>query len=761
MEADSKESLNKMQQLQQQKEEALSQAQKEATDRLQKLQQQKEEAQKEATDRLLELQQKEEVTSQLSQAHAEATAQFKVVDKALGQVQKEAHDLRLQKKELETARALDQSKVNLASSRREELEVQLDAEKHAKQLMMAQLESNKQLLQQEEQSVYGARTRLEAERAAISSQEAELKRRSNALDNDKLALESERLALVEEIAQEMATVQKEKTRIGNREEELKQTQCDIQEMKDDAVRELEARECALNDKQDSKIAELEDQVNALESRASVLEPLRAELEQADQQANTLRSQLEAAEAELAQLHQEGASELNELAGLAEHLLESLDRKVVDVPDESQEANHQDQVDDLTQPSKTWRKWASQRRNSLHAESGSSAPKDVSSTPDQSTGSGADSKFQGAPSFLIRSALESATNEFGKAPEQGKKAEQLLSDVEELQTQLSDAWEQLAEASQKEVELQAQLQQLEQETARLNQSVLLEQENCSQLEAMIESLSEQLQTEKAASGAANAEVSQLLQAVQSAELAASQRERDVGVLRAKLDDSRAYQSAPAQPTRKPKKKQEALSNKLFLHYASQTDSINRTFSEMDDMNAQMDLTEFVRFCRDFELTDQFSVSKLKAIFNEANRGGHADDRRGVLNEPEFEVAVDMMMSQIAQQGKVPSQKLLELHQAIRNDDENIDTTQDDEPVHAFDGKSAAQVAELEDALQQSNTAVEGLVRQLEQSKSTQKTKLQAMYRALEEMEQKSNADQEQLSRLQAQLDAQGNIGGDAF
>ena len=35
----------------------------------------------------------------------------------------------------------------------------------------------------------------------------------------------------------------------------------------------------------------------------------------------------------------------------------------------------------------------------------------------------------------------------------------------------------------------------------------------------------------------------------------------------------------------------------------------------------------RFCRDFELTEAFSVSQLKGAFNDANRGGHADERRG--------------------------------------------------------------------------------------------------------------------------------------
>jgi len=354
----------------------------------------------------------------------------------------------------------------------------------------------------------------------------------------------------------------------------------------------------------------------------------------------------------------------------------------------------------------------------------------------------------------------------KAPDgKGPKIEQLLSDAEDLQEQLSDAWKQLAEASQKELDLNSQLEQLQQELIQAEQR-LSSCENCEQLEEMVESISQQLQSEKATSEALNSEVSQLLQAVHSAEQATTERDHDVGVLRAKLDDARARQNVPAQPTAnkpqpaatKPRRKDKALTFKLFMHYASQSPG-DGSFSDMDDKNAQMDLTEFVRFCRDFELTEAFSVSQLKGAFNDANRGGHADERRGMMNQSEFSVAILSILQQMAQRGKNPSKKLLELQQAItsRADEDNNDSNEADAPV-----ANSGIVAQLEDALLQSNAANEGLSLELNHVKASHKQKLQAMYRALEEMDKKSIGDQEQMNQLQAQLDAlRGNDGTDAF
>jgi len=715
----------------------------------------------------------EQLRSMMQAGNEDTLQKLADLEKQKAGIDAEARELRARTDQLETERALEKSKVDFESSRRENLQLQLETEKEAKQMILAQLETNKSLLKSDGESLYGARARLDAEKLQLQSQEDALRFRCAALDKDKEALEEERVALVEEIAQEMAAVQKEKARIESRENEVQQMQLDFQDMKDEAVNELEAREKELNDKQDEKIAELEEHVNALEERASVLSPLKDELTHADQQVEALGSQLTLVQSELDLLRSAGATELNELAGLAGSLLANLDKKQSEEAEEGNADCASRGVDNPSaaedQPldgSKTWRNWASKRRSSLHGDVGTEKSGE---TEDMSEAAfdGAESTFETAPpSSLIRSGLQGAISHLTKAPDgKGPKIEQLLSDAEDLQEQLSDAWKQLAEASQKELDLNSQLEQLQQELIQAEQR-LSSCENCEQLEEMVESISQQLQSEKATSEALNSEVSQLLQAVHSAEQATTERDHDVGVLRAKLDDARARQNVPAQPTAnkpqpaatKPRRKDKALTFKLFMHYASQSPG-DGSFSDMDDKNAQMDLTEFVRFCRDFELTEAFSVSQLKGAFNDANRGGHADERRGMMNQSEFSVAILSILQQMAQRGKTPSKKLLELQQAItsRADEDNNDSNEADAPV-----ANSGIVAQLEDALLQSNAANEGLSLELNHVKASHKQKLQAMYRALEEMDKKSIGDQEQMNQLQAQLDAlRGNDGTDAF
>eukprot|EP00658_Telonema_sp_P-2_P029832 TRINITY_DN2262_c0_g1_i6.p1 TRINITY_DN2262_c0_g1~~TRINITY_DN2262_c0_g1_i6.p1 ORF type:complete len:815 (-),score=357.91 TRINITY_DN2262_c0_g1_i6:54-2498(-) len=78
--------------------------------------------------------------------------------------------------------------------------------------------------------------------------------------------------------------------------------------------------------------------------------------------------------------------------------------------------------------------------------------------------------------------------------------------------------------------------------------------------------------------------------------------------------------------------------LFKKYAA-VSTTHGTFDQMGDYNAQMDITEFTRFAKDFGLTDVLTIAKLKMIFQNANTGDAADDRRGYLNADEFSFAVN--------------------------------------------------------------------------------------------------------------------------
>ena len=78
-------------------------------------------------------------------------------------------------------------------------------------------------------------------------------------------------------------------------------------------------------------------------------------------------------------------------------------------------------------------------------------------------------------------------------------------------------------------------------------------------------------------------------------------------------------------------------KLFKKYAA-VSTTDGSFDSISDHNAQMDISEFTRFAKDFGLTEVLTIAKLKIIFNEANVADGADDRRGFLSQDEFGGAV---------------------------------------------------------------------------------------------------------------------------
>jgi hypothetical protein len=70
------------------------------------------------------------------------------------------------------------------------------------------------------------------------------------------------------------------------------------------------------------------------------------------------------------------------------------------------------------------------------------------------------------------------------------------------------------------------------------------------------------------------------------------------------------------------------------YASKAVSIGATFDEIAEQNQSMELSEFIRVCKDYGVLHVLSLQELRQKFTAANIGPAADSRRSLLNESEF-------------------------------------------------------------------------------------------------------------------------------
>lgn len=103
---------------------------------------------------------------------------------------------------------------------------------------------------------------------------------------------------------------------------------------------------------------------------------------------------------------------------------------------------------------------------------------------------------------------------------------------------------------------------------------------------------------------------------------------------------------------------------FKKLASVTQSAGGSFGSMEERNTQMDLSEFLKFCKDFGLLGLLGVRCLKEIFRDANLAPGADTRRGSLNLHEFVAAADACLLKVTEQLESTGEQLPELVQALQ-------------------------------------------------------------------------------------------------
>lgn len=272
---------------------------------------------------------------------------------------------------------------------------------------------------------------------------------------------------------------------------------------------------------------------------------------------------------------------------------------------------------------------------------------------------------------------------------------------------------------------------------VQQQLEAEKISCAGLENMVESLSEQVgQGPAELEGLVEALSEQLQQAKAAAEAAGVQRERDVGVIRLKLDQSRAEHARLQERIGSTVHNQSsATMSRLFEQYASQSVVHQGSFNCIAELNQQLELSEWLKLAHQLGLTQGLGLPKLKQLFVQANIGG--DDRRGMLNESEFCVAMEGCVEAMEQEGCVLGAEMMELC-----------------------GRSHLKVDQLEEALIKSEALIQGLEKRLEHQgsgvQSQMNLKLLAMYRVVEDMETKCSTEHGGLAQQLEQVTSERDV-----